>query len=196
MSAIQTMEYGTEMAAACADPVFAGQPEQDHMNWYCIHAKPRKETGIAGYLRSMLGLETYFPHLRRPRTIRRVRRVVTEPLFPCYLFCRFDFSQKYRAVRYAPDVSDIVSFGGVSAVVNDGLIEGLKSWAGECVDIITLQPALHPGDPIVVTDGPLRGLEGVILSEAGGRERVAVALSILERDVQMKISRWQIAPRR
>jgi len=164
------------------------------MTWYCIHAKPKKEPRIARYLRDNLGLDTYFPRLRRQKTIRRVKRVVTEPLFPRYVFCRFDFAQTYRAVRYAPDVIDLVSFGAIPAPVDDALIDGLKSWAGEVVDVITLQPRLNPGDRVEITDGPLRGLQAVLVNQSTGRERVAVVLSILERNVQIMINRWQLTP--
>jgi len=162
------------------------------MNWHCVHTRPKKEERARSHLAETLGLETYFPRLRRQRTIRRVKSVVTGPLFPRYFFCRFEFSQSYRAVKYAPDVIDIVSFGDTPAVVEEGLIDEIKSWAGETVDVISLAPALLPGDRVRITDGPLRGLEAVIGAEMNGRERVAIVLSILERSVQMNISRWQL----
>ena len=79
------------------------------------------------------------------------------------------------------------------AVVGDALIAELKGWAGEAVDVITLQACFRPGERVRITDGPLRGLPAVIVTEMNGRERVAIVLSILERNVQTTISRWQIA---
>jgi transcriptional antiterminator RfaH len=163
------------------------------MNWYCVHTKPLKEPQIVTYLDESLGLETYFPRLRRQRTIRRVRRIVTNPLFPRYLFCRFDLSTQYRAVRYAPDVIDVVSFGEQPAVVDDAVVDELKGWAGEGVDVITIQPGFRPGERVQVIDGPMRGLEAVILHDQSDRDRVAVLLSILECGAQMMISRSQLA---
>lgn len=163
------------------------------MNWFCVHTRPLKEAQIASYLREMLGLETYFPRLKRQKTIRRVKRVVVSPLFPRYLFCRFDLAARFRAVRYAPDVIDVVSFGDRPAVVGDAMIEELKGWAGEAVDIITIQPSLRPGDLVEITDGPMRGLQAVILHDRNDRDRVAVMLSILECGAQMTISRSQLA---
>ena len=163
------------------------------MNWYCIYTKPLKEEQTARFFRETIGLETYFPLLKRQKTIRRVRRVVTKPLFPRYLFCRFDPAAWYRAVRYSPDVVDIVSFGGQPAIVADELIGEIKRWAGAAVDVITLEPSLRPGDVVEVTDGPMRGLRAVILHHRTDRDRVAVLLSILEGQAQMLISRSQIA---
>ncbi|MGH7996366.1 MAG: transcription termination/antitermination protein NusG [Opitutaceae bacterium] len=167
--------------------------EDSRLNWYCVHTKPRKEAQVAGYLEQDLGIETYFPRLRRQRTIRRVRRIVTGPLFPRYLFCRFELSARYAAVRYAPDALGVVSFGQAPAVVDDALVRSLRSWAGEEVDVITIEPGLRPGDRVSITDGPMRGLEAVILGERNDRERVAVMLSILERQVQLLIDRSQLA---
>ena len=163
------------------------------MNWYCVHTKPRKEQQVFAYLQERLAQETYFPRLKQQKTIRRVRRLVTGPLFPRYLFTRFDLSSDYRAVRYAPDVLDVVSAGGHPAIVSDKLIDELKSWAGEAVDLITLQPDFRPGDHVEITDGPMRGLPAVILHIKNDSDRVAVLLSILECGAQMIINRSQLA---
>jgi transcriptional antiterminator RfaH len=184
------MRECTEMAAACLPSTV--RIEQS-MNWHCIHTRPVKEYRAAAYLQEMLGLETYFPRLKRQKTIRRVRRIVTSPLFPRYLFCRFDLGEHFRAVRYAPDVIDVVTFGERPAIVRDGMIDELKDWAGESIDIITLQPCLGPGDLVEITDGPMQGLQAVILHETNDRERVAVLLSILECGAKMMINRSQLA---
>ena len=162
------------------------------MNWYCVHTRPLKEQHVASFLEERLGLESYFPQLRRQRTIRRVRRMVTGPLFPRYLFCRFDLGSHYRSVRYAPEIVDVVSFGQRPAVVGDAMIAELKGWAGEAVDLITLQPDFQPGDRVEIIDGPMRGLPAVILHCSNDSDRVAVLLSILECGAQMNISRTQL----
>ncbi|HVU32369.1 MAG TPA: transcription termination/antitermination NusG family protein [Opitutaceae bacterium] len=159
------------------------------MHWYCVHTRPKKEPQVVDYCRNMLGLETYYPRLRQQKTIRRVRRVVTNPLFPRYFFCRFDAPTSYRQVRYAPETIDIVHVGRHPAVVNPSLIDELKQWAGDAVDVVTLQPTLRPGDRVEITDGPMRGLSAVILHASEDRDRVAILLSILECGAQMTISR-------
>lgn len=139
-----------------------------------------------------LGLETYFPRLRQFKVIRRQRRFVTRPLFPRYLFCRFDPGVLYRAVRYAPDMLEIVSNGNAPTVVADGLIESLQSWAGDEVDTITLQPSLRVGDHVEVTQGPLQGLSGTILKESEERARVTILLSFLQNGAQLCVDRRDI----
>jgi len=167
-------------------------PAQYAMHWYCIHTRPKKEEMVADYCRNMLGLETYYPKLREYKTVRRVRSLVTSPLFPRYLFCKFDASSSYRSVRYAPDAVDVVHSGRTPALVSPTLIDELKCWAGEGIDIVTLRPTLRVGDQVEIIDGPMRGLSAVILQSSEDRDRVAILLSILECGAQMMVSRSEL----
>ena len=160
--------------------------------WFCLHTRPQKEDPVARYCRETLGLESYFPRIRMRKTIRRVKRVVTRPLFPRYLFCRLDPATSFRAVRYAPDVVNIVSFGEDPTIVDDGIIADLKAWAGEAVDVITIKPGLKIGDQVQITDGPMRGLQAVILEARTDHERVIVLLSILACGARLVIDRAQL----
>jgi transcriptional antiterminator RfaH len=162
------------------------------MNWYCVHTRPLKETQVAKYIQDRLGLETFAPCLKRPKSIRRVIRMCTSPLFPRYLFCRYDLALQHRAVRYAPDVLDVVHFGEAPAVVREPLIAELKSWVNEGVNIIATQPVLRSGDLVEITDGPMRGMRAVILHAPNDRERVTILLSLLEGQAHMTIHRGQL----
>lgn len=163
------------------------------VNWYCVHTKPNAEHQVTRYFSERLGLETYFPRLKQKKTIRRVRRSITGPLFPRYLFVRYELSSHYRAVRFAPEVIDVVSRGTSPVIVSELLIEQLKKWAGETIDLISIQPDLSPGDRVEITDGPMRGLPAVILHASNESDRVAVLLSILQCSPKMLISRSQLA---
>lgn len=164
------------------------------MNWYCVHTKPQKEAQVAAYLKDTLNLETYYPRLREFRTIRRVRKQVTGPLFPRYLFCRFELGSDYRAVRYAPDALDLVHAGSKPAIVQDPLINELKNWAGDAIDVIAIKPPLRVGDKVEITDGPLQGLPAVIVHTSADQERVALLLSILQCGAQTIVNRTQVRP--
>jgi transcription antitermination factor NusG len=158
------------------------------LQWYCIHTRPQKESHVAAHCRVTLGLEVYYPQLRETKTIRRVRRVVTGPLFPRYLFCRFDVGLTYRAVRYAPDAVDVVQAGNAPAEVSDGLIAELRAWAGEALDVISLRPALRPGDAVEITSGPLRGMPATIVQTDDAHRRVAILLSLLQTEAHSIVS--------
>jgi len=150
------------------------------MDWYCIHTKPKKEEHVELYCRNTLGLETYCPQLRKYRTVRRGRRLIVGPLFPRYIFCRFNPARSFRAVRYAPETLDVVNVGGRPAIVDNELIADLKqraeraSESGEC------------------TSGHLRGLTALHVRD--DRDRVATLLSLLKESALLTISRDSAPP--
>lgn len=162
------------------------------MNWYCIHTRPQKEVATRQYYSDSLGVETYHPTLREQRVIRRVRRVVVRPLFPRYLFCRFEPAFHYRAVRYAPDVIDVVHLGAAPTIVPDQLIADLKNWAGDELDVVSLQRKFSPGDLVDIADGPLMGLRAVVQHELSDSQRVAVLLAFLDCGARTVVDRSQL----
>ena len=164
--------------------------QKAQLNWYCVHTKPKKEILVERFLNDELALETYFPRLRRKRTIRRVKREVLEPLFPRYLFCRLSLADSYRAVIYGRDVLGLVSAGDKPTLVDEQIIQQLRDWAGTGDDVITLEPkAMKKGDPVKITEGPMQGLEATFLQEASKDERVAILLNLMNTEVQLKIDR-------
>lgn len=162
------------------------------MNWFCLLTRPRKEAQVAAYLRDLVGREVYFPRLREYRTIRRKRQVVTGPLFPRYVFCRFEPAGFYRQVRYAPDVIDVVQFGGRPAIVPDALIGELRQWAGDVFDPQAASPTFRLGDQVRITDGPLSGLTAVILRAREDDDRVSILLSLLREGARTTVHRDQL----
>ena len=170
----------------------ANEPLPNSTRWLCVHTRPRRELGAEQYCRESLGLDTYFPRLKRLKTIRRVKRWIVGPLFPRYFFCRLNLAQSFRAVQYAPQVVGVVSFGGHPTVVDESIIDQLKQWAGEAVDVVTVRPDFRPGDLVEISDGPLRGLQAVVLQEMSDRDRVAVLLSTLGCQARLIVSRSQL----
>lgn len=160
--------------------------------WLCVHTRPRKEPAAEQYCRDVLGLDTYYPKLKRLKTIRRVKRWVVGPLFPRYFFCRLNLTRNLRAVQYAPQAIGVVGFGGRPTVVDDAIIHQLQQWAGETVDVVTVRPGVRPGDLVEIADGPLRGLQAVVLQEMSDRDRVAVLLSTLGCQARLILSRSQL----
>ncbi len=160
------------------------------MNWYAIHTKPRQES-MAQQSLLREGIETYFPKLKRRRTIRRVRKWVTGPLFPCYIFARFDAIQSGRLVKFANGVTNIVSFGGKPAIVDEAIITAIHEHSEE--DVVVIQPpTLKPGDVVEIQEGPLRGLQGVFEREMSDHERVVILLQTLAGGARMEVTLDQL----
>ncbi len=147
------------------------------MDWYAVNTKPRQED-IAELNLQRLGVEIFFPQLKQEKLIRRKRQSVIGPLFPGYLFARFNLDAHYRAVNYAQGVRRMVSFGAAPVAVAEEVIESIKSRV--CDGYVTVQPpSFKPGQVVRIQEGPLRGLEAVFEQETSDHQRVVLLLQTL-----------------
>ena len=144
------------------------------MNWYLVNSKPRQEKIALRNLES-LGIETYYPQLKTTKLIRRKLQTVTGPLFPGYLFVKFDLATQYRRVNYAGSVKNVVAFGTTVARIEEALVDEIKE-RSTC-GYVTISPAsFSPGQSVRICRGPLQGLEAVFESELSDRQRVILLL--------------------
>jgi transcriptional antiterminator RfaH len=147
------------------------------MNWYAVNTKPRQETLVDMNLRR-LSVETFYPQMKRERFSRQRRQMALEPLFPGYIFARFDLGTHYRAVNYAMGVRRLVCFGPNPAVVEDEIINSIQSRLEDgCVFV--KQSSFTPGDLVRIQGGPLQGLEAVFEREMNGQQRAVLLLKAL-----------------
>jgi len=143
--------------------------------WYLVHTKPQKERWVAGQLAARLP-EVYLP-LLRARTPRWGRMAWSVgPLFPCYVFARFDLALSYFEVKYMQGVRGLVSAGIEPLAVPAAMVEGIRSRARDGVIEIPQRP-IAKGDRVMVVEGPFRGLEAIFERYLSGAERVAILLS-------------------
>src|SRR5215831_6448579 len=78
----------------------------DAKQWYAVHLRPRCEKLVALQLRNK-GYEEYLPMYRsRRRWSDRVKKIEL-PLFPGYIFCKFDV-EKRLPILVIPGVISIV----------------------------------------------------------------------------------------
>ncbi len=161
------------------------------MHWYTVNTKPRQEH-IAKLNLRRLGVETFCPMVKESKVIRRRRQTVVGPLFPCYLFCRFGYEDLQRAVSYARGVRRIVVFGSTPGVVEQDLIDAMKSRLED--GYVTLNsPKLSPGDLVRIQDGPLSGLEAVFERQMSGHQRGVLLLRTLAYQARVFIPLDQLA---
>ncbi len=147
------------------------------ISWYAIHTKPRQEDVAEQHLRQE-GLMTFNPKLERVRFFGGRRRAWVGPLFPGYIFSRFDPAVSLRFVRYAHGVRDVVRSGGEPVPVADEIIAVIASRM--CDGFVRLEPALRPGDRVQIEAGPLSGLKGIFEQEMSDHERVVILLATIQ----------------
>jgi len=137
-------------------------------HWYTVQTKPKKERTVERRL-SDLNLEVFLPWVRLRRRIGSRFQRVLDPLFPGYLFCRLDLFVAGKAARYAPGVKDFVRFGNRIADVGDEVIGGIRERCPDGIAVFKPRP-YRAGEPVLIREGPLSGIEAVFEREMRPRD--------------------------
>jgi transcription antitermination factor NusG len=151
--------------------------------WFALQTEPRREKKVAFFLEQK-GYEFLLPMYRQKR--RWTHRTVTMelPLFPGYIFCRFDSSVSGTAVS-TPGVSRIVGFGGQPSNIPSDEINSLQLLAGST---LLREPWAYipDGTLVQIETGPLAGAEGIICAD-NDRRRLVISVSLLQRSVAVQL---------
>jgi transcriptional antiterminator RfaH len=148
------------------------------VDWYLVRTKPGKERWVSDQLSAIVP-EVFLPMLeaRTPRWGKMAWSVT--PLFPCYVFARFDVRARYFDVKYMAGVQGIVSAGYDPLAVPTAIVEEIQRRGAN--GIVKIEPrAFDSGDRVRVVDGPFRGLDAIFERYLSGAERVAILLNTIE----------------
>jgi transcription antitermination factor NusG len=155
-------------------------------DWFALYVRSRHEKAVAQALFAK-GFESCLPLTRTPRTWSDRRAVVEEPVFPGYVFCKFDSIARTPILRTSGVVrivgagTDLVPLGELAALqVLERTKASVEQW-----------PYVEKGDRVYIEAGPLSGLSGIV-TECKKGLRVLVSVSLLQRTVAVEVSRCQI----
>ncbi len=156
-------------------------------SWCAVQTHVRAEDKAAFHLRRQ-GYTVFLPkHLKRRKHARRIDWVPA-PLFPRYLFVALDPAQgRWWSIRSTVGVSNLISFGGLPAVVPSEVISEIKARQDEKGLVKTHEGCgFKPGDRVRIINGPLGDLEG-LFEGSTDEERVTILLSLLGREVKVRV---------
>lgn len=136
------------------------RPQNNELPWFALQVRTRHETAIAGFLEAK-GYEQFVPLYKcRKRWSDRVK-VTEAPLFPGYLFCRFD--PQYRLpVLKTPGVIQVVGYNRIPAPIDDNELHAIQTLIASGLPAQPW-PFLAVGDHIRIESGSLRGLDGIVV---------------------------------
>ncbi len=147
------------------------------MEWYVIQTKPRKEKEANSYL-STKGIEIFSP-LMETFALRNGRmNKELNPLFPGYIFGKFDLGQNYPLVRWGRGVKKILGLGGYPTPVSEEVIEIIRERL-DTQGIAKMTHSFKNSDVIRIKSGPLRDLLGIFDRWVSDSERVRILLNLI-----------------
>lgn len=142
-------------------------------SWFVIWTESRAEKKVEARIAAM-GLSPWLPTITERRRWSDRWREVARPLFPGYLFARAR-SVEWHKVLLTPGVLTVVKNGGVPALLADSFIEVLRDTVERNktgVEAVTEVVPYAPGDEVIVQEGALKGVRGVVRERRSGRQLV------------------------
>lgn len=148
-------------------------PLADSGPWFVIWAESRAEKQVEKRL-AALGLNPWLPVVKERHRWSDRWRFVECPLFPGYLFARATNADWHRILR-TPGVLTVITERGKPALLADTFVTALRDAIGregaepeavaEGIDYV-------PGDEVIVQEGVLSGVRGIVRGLKGKRQLV------------------------
>jgi transcription antitermination factor NusG len=158
--------------------------------WYALRVKSRCEKIVSSIVQNK-GFQEFLPvYQSRRRWSDRVKSLEM-PLFPGYVFCRLN-PQRRLPLLTIPGALHFVGIGKMPVPIEDREIAAIQSAVRSGLSTEPW-PYLEIGDRVQLEDGPLAGLEGILVG-AAKEHRLVVSVSLLKRSVAVTIDRHWARP--
>ena len=135
-------------------------------NWYVIQVMTGSEETMCQNIQQIMETDCYercFVPMAEVRMKQNGKYVTAEkPLFPGYLFIITDAAEKVQAALWkVAKFKRLLSAGGTASALTEQEVSAFHSFSDENYRV-SLSKGFIEGDQIVITEGPLKGQEGLI----------------------------------
>lgn len=156
--------------------------------WYLLYCKRGEQLRAKQHLENQ-GVECFYPTIMVEKILRGKRQKKSEPLFPSYIFVRFDFElgPTFTTVRSTRGVVDFVRFGAQPKELQGDLIFELKEYQKESDVFVEAKSLPRPGASIRVKKGQFAGIDA-IFQEQDGETRSIMLVKMISQVVPVSIS--------
>lgn len=156
--------------------------------WFVVWTESRAEKQVESRIAAK-GLTPWLPKVTERRKWSDRWQEVVLPLFPGYLFARGRMAQLTAVLRTPGVVTVVKSGAGRPAFLSDGFVSSLRHAIEHSgVPVAPVEDAIQYSvdDEVVVREGPLAGLRGVVQEVRSGR-RLVVWIEQIGRGVAFTI---------
>lgn len=165
-------------------------PENISCPWYAVRVKSRHENTVASHLHAR-GYQAFLPlYKSRNRWSDRFKEVEL-PLFPGYVFCRFNPLNRLPVLTI-PGVVYVVGAGGTLLPIDETEIVAIQVAVKSGLPSEPW-PFLQIGHRVRIEHGPLCGVEGILLGFRGP-QRLVLSVTLLQRSVAVQVDGALVRP--
>lgn len=157
--------------------------------WWAIYTRHQHEKSIEEMLQAK-GFEVFLPVYESTRRWKDRRKVLSLPLFPCYVFVRGGDDRRLQVLT-TPGVHMILSIGERVATIPEDEIQAIRRTI-EGPFRVEPHPFLKCGERVRVVRGSLEGVEGVLIRKKN-LYRLVLSVDMLAKSVAVEIDAADVA---
>jgi transcription termination/antitermination protein NusG len=155
--------------------------------WYALYTRSHCEQLVYDQLTAK-GFHIFLPKIDVWSQRAGKRHRISVPMFSGYLFLRHAIDKaSYIDVRKARGLVRILGerWDRLS-VVPDAEIEAIQTTLNACLPVMP-HPYLREGQRVRITQGPLRGVEGILVQSKPTKGLLILSVDLLQRSVAVEI---------
>ena len=158
--------------------------------WWVLYTRHQHEKTVAEML-SAKDFEVFLPLYESVRRWKDRKKLLTLPLFPCYVFVRGGLDRRLQVVT-TPGIHTILFHGEKVAIVPEAEIEAIRR-AVEGSFRVEPHPFLKCGERVRVTRGSLEGVEGILIRKKN-LYRLVLSVDMMAQSVAVEIDATDVEP--
>ncbi|PJC85486.1 transcription/translation regulatory transformer protein RfaH [Vibrio sp. HA2012] len=159
--------------------------------WYLLYCKRGDQNRAKSHLENQ-GVECYYPEIEVEKIVRGKRQRIHEPLFPSYVFVRFDYEEgpSFTTIRSTRGVVDFIRQGRYPQEVRGELVHELRLHE-ESGEVMLTGFLPEKGQPVHIKEGQFSGVEA-LYHEADGEKRSILLIKLINQTVPVSIDNRDI----
>ncbi len=167
--------------------------------WYVIHTYSGLEEAVAHNLKQRIEsmdmedkiFDVLIPQEKKIRIKNGKRKVVEEKIYPGYLLVEMIVTdESWYVVRNTPHVTGFVGSGTTPTPISEDEIKNLQKRMG--VEEPEYKIDVQKGEPVKITDGPFKNMEGKVTEIDDNRGKIKVLISMFGRETPVELDFLQV----
>ncbi|MGC1726573.1 MAG: UpxY family transcription antiterminator [Candidatus Acidiferrales bacterium] len=156
--------------------------------WHAVYTRHQHEKTVAQILTNK-GFETLLPLYQVPRRWQDRVKLLSLPLFPCYVFLKGSFERRLDVVS-TPGIHAFVLSAGQPAVIPSVEIDAIRRGV-ESGGRMEPHPFLKEGEWVRVKSGPLEGIQGILVRKKS-QCRLVLSVEMLGKAAAVEVEAAQV----
>ena len=162
--------------------------------WFALWTHSHCEQLVRDQL-SAKGFDAFLPTIRDWSRRGGVRRLISRPMFPSYLFVHHSMDKlSYIEIRKSNGLVKILGERWDNlAAIPDAEVDAIRQLTTSELSL-TPYPFLRDGQRVRIVEGPLAGVEGILVRSRPNRGLLVLSVELLHRSVAVEVDCGAVVP--